>query len=155
MVYTATQQFISRAKKALEEGNTSFTARGKHKAIWERMKRDFEQQRAAATPPSAKRARTSNSTSSSSSSSDGAEDVTTLVEEVKNDEDANPIIEEVNDQEDVAEITPAEPLPADSKAKDKDENLALARKLLVVLVGGYRSDGMAQLIALFCSKHAN
>ena len=83
MVYTAEQQFISRAKKALEEGNTSFTARGKNKAIWEKMKRDFEQQRAAATQPSAKRARTSNSTSSSSSSSDDAEDVTPMIEEVE------------------------------------------------------------------------
>ena len=150
MVYTAEQQFISRAKKALEEGNTSFTARGKNKAIWEKMKQDFEQQRAAATQPSAKRARMASSSSeSSSSSSDDAEDVTTPVEEVKKEEDVNPIIEEVNDQEDATpiieevndqedatpiieevndggEITPAEPPSADSKAEDKDENLALA-----------------------------
>jgi len=53
----------------------------------------------ADSEPPAKKAKTSSS--SSSSSSDDAEDVTTLVEEVKNDEDANPIIEEVNDQEDV------------------------------------------------------
>ena len=57
------------------------------------------------------------------------EDVNPIIEEVKNEEDVNPIIEEVNDQEDVAEITPAEPPPlppADLKADDKDENLALA-----------------------------
>ena len=137
MVYTAEQQFISRAKKALEEGNTSFTARGKNKAIWEKMKQDFEQQCAAATQPSAKRARMASSSSdSSSSSSDDAEDVTIPVEEVKKEEDVNPIIEEVNDQEDATpiieevndggEITPAEPPSADSKAEDKDENLALA-----------------------------
>jgi len=118
MVYTAEQQFISRAKKALEGGNTSFVARGKNNAIWEKLKHEFEQKRTATTESPAKRARTSSSSSSSSSSSDDAEDVTTTVEEV------TPMIAEVNDQEDVAdvtkfvegrEITPAEPPPANSK----------------------------------------
>ena len=131
MVYTAEQQFISRAKKALQEGNTSFVARGKNNAIWEKLKHEFEQKRTATTESPAKRARTSSSSSSSSSSSDDAEDVTTPVEDV------TPMIAEVNDQEDVAdvtkivegrEITPAEPPPppADSKAKDKDKNHTLA-----------------------------
>ena len=113
------------------------------------MKQDFEQQRDAATEPSAKRARTSSSSSSSSESSNDATDVTPTIEHVKNEEDVTPMIAEVktkedvtpmiaevNDQEDVAdvtkiveggEITPAEPPPpADSKAKDKDENHTLA-----------------------------
>ena len=139
MVYTAEQQFISRAKKALQEGNTSFVARGKNNAIWEKLKHEFEQQRAATTESPAKRAKTSSSSSSSSESSNDATDVTPTIEHVKNEEDVTPVIEEVNDQEDVAdvtkiveggEITPAEPPPppppADSKAKDKDENLTLA-----------------------------
>ena len=135
MVYTAEQQFISRSKKALEEGNISFVARGKNNAIWEKLKHEFEQKRTATTESPAKRARTSSSSASSSSSSDDAEDVTTSVEEVKNEEDVTPMIAEVNDQEDVAdvtkiveggEITPAEPPPANSKVKDKDENLTLA-----------------------------
>jgi len=118
MVYTAEQQFISRAKKALQEGNTSFVARGKNNAIWEKLKHEFEQKRTATTESPAKRARTSSSSSSSSSSSDDAEDVTPPVEDVTT------MIAEVNDQEDVAdvtkivegrEITPAEPPPANSK----------------------------------------
>ena len=137
MVYTAEQQFISRAKKALEDGKTTFAARVKNRALWEKLKHEFEQQRAATTESPAKRARTSSSSSYSSSSSDDAEDVTTPVEEVKNEEELTPMIAEVNDQEDVAdvtkivkggEITPAEsppPPPADSKAKDEDENLTL------------------------------
>ena len=122
MVYTAEQQFISRAKKALEGGNTSFVARGKNNAIWEKLKHEFEQKRTATTP--AKRARTSSSSSSSSESSNDATDVTPTIEHVKNEEDVIPMIAEVNDQEDVAdvtkivegrEITPAEPPPANSK----------------------------------------
>jgi hypothetical protein len=95
MVYTAEQQFISRAKKALQEGNTSFVARGKNNAIWEKLKHEFEQKRTATTP--AKRARTSSSSSSSSESSNDATDVTPTIEHVKNEEDVIPMIAEVND----------------------------------------------------------
>ena len=140
MVYTAEQQFISRAKKALETGNTSFVARGKNNAIWEKLKHEFEQKRTATTESPAKRAKTSSSSSSSSESSNDATDVTPTIEHVKNEEDVIPMIAEVNDQEDVAdvtkivegrEITPAEPPPANSKAKDKDENLTLSQKPLM------------------------
>ena len=101
MVYTAEQQFISRAKNALEDGKTTFAARGKNKVIWEKMKQDFERQKAAATEPSAKRLKTSSSSSHSSSSSDDAEDVTPKVEEINNEEDVTPKVEEVNNEEDV------------------------------------------------------
>ena len=101
MVLSAEHQFTIRAKKALEEGNTSFTARGKNKALWEKLKHEFEQQRAATTESPAKRAKTSSSSSSSSESSNDATDVTPTIEHVKNEEDVTPMIAEVKNEEDV------------------------------------------------------
>jgi len=124
MVYTAEQQFISRAKNALEDGKTTFAARGKNKVIWEKMKQEFERQKAAATEPSAKRLKTSSSSSYSSSSSDDAEDVTPKVEEMNNEEDVTPMIEEVNDGEDVADVKKI--VEGAETKQDSDASLALA-----------------------------
>ena len=73
MPLSAEQQFMIRAKKALEEGNTSFTARGTNKIMWEKLKQEFEDQQA--TEPPTKRANTSSSSSCYSSSLGDAEDV--------------------------------------------------------------------------------
>ena len=70
MPLSAEKQFMIRAKNALKNGDTSFTARGKNNFMWEKLKQEFEDQQA--TEPPAKRANTS---SRSSSSLNDAEDV--------------------------------------------------------------------------------
>ena len=47
MPQSALVQFMNRAREALEQGNTSFVARGKNKELYEEMKRAFEQERNA------------------------------------------------------------------------------------------------------------
>ena len=44
MPRSAQVQFTNRAREALEQGNTSFVARGKNKELYEDMKRTFEQE---------------------------------------------------------------------------------------------------------------
>ena len=78
MPQTAQVQFMNRARQALEQGNTSFVARGKNKELYEEMKRTFEQEKnaqsaskrvklSAVSPAPATESNSSDSSSDSSS----------------------------------------------------------------------------------------
>ena len=51
---SAKAQFMKRARDALEQGNTSFVARGENKELFEEMKRKFEQEKNTQFEPASK-----------------------------------------------------------------------------------------------------